>query len=432
MKKLEYQFLLSGTESAAAKLKGIEALNQSLVKGLSSDELFRATQGNFSKSMLALNPQLQSMFKDSGKKAAKAFEDGRFEAMQDLARRGNSQAMINQVAAIAMQDWKINNPGGKPPILAAGGAGGGGFIGRASILGGAFFGGPLGAGIAALGTSFVGLAAAGKLAREAFDKLIKTINDGARLYADAAKLGISPSKTFQLQYALNANGISPDQANLLALYGEFPRGMTSSGRGGVGGGRISSVRGMAIGVEGQELGAGRGVRQVGELQQVSNLWSTVRRDLHDAATDAFIVGENAKRIFDFKRTWLGLKREWDTLWNELAADLATIFGPLLSLIKNFLKTINEQIAMFKLGMSFFFGGSKQPDNQRFVQGARIPANEFQRMGFVFGTGNFSHNPMQETAQNTKKIAVNTQKSMTLLERFLTMGGPMTTGAGGAP
>lgn len=404
--KISFQFLLEGTETAAAKLKAIEGLTQNISKGISAGDLFGATQGNFSQSTLARNPQLMAMFAQQGKVAGKTFENARFEAMNDLARRGGSQAMINRQASVAMMDWKLNNyTGPKPPIISS--AGGGGSFGglfRALGLGG---GGSAAGGIPVVAAALAAFALTVKVAKEAMEQLVKAVQEGAKLFTDSARLGLPQGQLFGIRAGLNAIGVT--NADQILLQGEFG-GMMRQGRGGLTGRSVTSRRGMSADVDGIMVGAMR-VGNMGDIQAIHNLSGYLHEFIKESKLDENIMKATSRQLYETSFAWNRFKTELTATFSGFAAEISVLLIPLLKMATAYLHNYNVIFfeVIKKLQQWGIISKSLDFSNVGGMGNQRIQANAMQRMGFVFGSGNFQTNYASETARNTKQTAINTAK-----------------------
>lgn len=419
--KISWELDLKGGETVAQKFrdlnKEVATLQGNLKKGISIGDLLKATGGNFSKATLAANPQLmEQLGKQSGKTFSKGFIDGRFEGMQQLSRRGGSQAMIDMQAAIAMADFKQNNPATKS-------GGFGGFVPpRIRTLLGAFGGGDEGGGKIA---SVIGGLVAFRAAlwaiqpiihglRIAFRELLQSIHEGAKLYQDAAKLGLSPIKTVQLQFSANNLGISTQEAQQMILAGEFPR--SNRTRGGLGRNSTSIFRGSMTIAGGQVFGANGRLNMLGEQQKLNNLQTDFNRLMRESLEPSQRLGSDAKVL---QRTQ-ELINESALEWKATIADIATALAPVVVAMSELAKyslfvfnkftqsghiiellsAINRQVA----------GPANFTQNLPGATNNSLNPNQFQRMGFVMNGGFLS------TSDLAKRTAKATERTAALLEK----------------
>lgn len=311
--------------------------------------------------------------------------------------------------------WSKMGGLGTPPVISAAGLGGGGGIGGIfkSILGGAD--NPLAKGIVAGTTALLAFRTALwaiqpiiNLFKKGLQELAEAVQRGAKLFEDAAKLGTNSGRLRGLQFAFGSAGIDSGTLDRLLLNTEFQT-MLRSGRGGMIGGQVRGTRGLQGNVAGAAVTALRGVGQYGEVQQILNMSQQINRAWRDAAVDSFIAAKNSKNLFEISYQLSRIKREWNTLWEELATQLGTVLLPVLSEITQNLKTLNFVVASADPMFTRIFGKllPNQGEHNLAFGGTgqqRIPANQFQRMGFVFGQGNFQQNYASETARNTKETA----------------------------
>ena len=420
--KLSLELDLKGGETAAQKFrdlnKEVTSLRNNAGKGISLDDFVKGTAGQVSKSFLALNPQLAEL----GKKAGQTFENARFEAMNDLARRnitGSSQSMINLQAAIAQGDYELNNYKGKaPPVIkqAGGGIGGGGGGRVGKLI--SFFGGdsegPLSKIFGALGAFRIALWELEPVIRAvqfAFRHLVEAIQEGSKLYTDSAKLGKSASETSQLNFIAKSLGISTQQAQQMSLYAEFNRRVTSGQIGRTG---SQSARGGSTAIGGVGLGSSGRIGMMGNMQELLNLQSQFVDLQKKSAFYSGIQGMNAHELFNAQVKINVAMEAWKTLWSEIATvasglyNFAEKFSPLIQGIElTFRGWLDElkgiEIILAKLHLITL-------DNTQFKQqgmnpNSLIQKTQFERLGFQMKGGfGATQNPQEKIATNTKIIA----------------------------
>jgi hypothetical protein len=323
---------------------------------------------------------------------------------------------------------------GLPPIIGAGGSGAGGGVGGKGLLG--FLGG-LGGGNTGniLTTAIKGMAAVGAgmwLLRQvidpvihAFEALLRVIREGSKQYSDAARLGKQPGQLFGLRSSLNLIGV--ENADQLILNSEFGR-LNRSGRGGLTGGGSQSTRGISEQVNGILLSAFRS-GQLGDIQAIKNLRKELEYLVKDAQVDSQIIQRTSRTMFSAQVEVGRFEREFKTLLQQAFEPMAELAIPILRIFTDELKGLNlvlstiSQNPLFKYftGAGVILEGAKglaklqgnnppDPSGFGFAGGGngRIPANAFQRIGFVFGNGNYNVTDYnRQTATNTKKIAYNT-------------------------
>ena len=392
-----------------------------------------AEGGNMNPAILANSPQLQAIL---SKATVAGMTDGAKKAIRQIGEFPDSVWASGAKRALAMgplfptalpppvpvQNFTKNNllagilsmGAGNPymaarSFMAAGGIGGKG--GGGGGMGGFF--GMAGAGAAGDFLPAAAALAAVKLAAEAlrfsFQQLTEAIQRGSKLFQDAARTGRSVGQVYQLQQALGAVGISGSTADQLLLQAQYSR----TGRGGGGGFMRSSSMGGSntsmTSFEGIMLGARNRAGQLGELQQLVNLQEYAKKAWKDSAYDSLIAAQNAGKLFNISFQASELKREWNTLWESLAADLGTILIPVISGIKFGLEGLNfvwQNTQLHKFAE--LFGLDKDVGNfhqQAFGQGLGEHMNQWQRMGFVMQGGpNEQIVTLREIARNTKVSA----------------------------
>lgn len=439
-RRIEYQFLISGTETAAAKLKAIEGLNQSLSKGISSADLFKATGGNFSSATLAKNKEL---FAQLGKDAGKSFDSGLKSSNGALA------AFLNQSMGIGAGQNRPNRAGyaafwrsALPPVIAppiigglGGGAGGGGgsfgglgrFSGNFSPGGFASFGSSVPVVIAALAAFKIAIEAT-KMAMELFKDAVEK---GSKLFEDSAKVGVSTSRLQNYRSALGAIGIDSSTADMLALNSQFGRGQRI-GRGGLTGNSTVAGTGSIIESQGMMLSARR-VGQFGAEQQIKNLSKYLDEFSSSMQKANEITSLTSKELFEVGFEWKKFRGELQATIQAFASELGIILIPALRIATAFLHQFNATFLELLKILQATGLIAKGGDFGRAIGGgggnSRIPANAMQRMGFVFGMGAEIHGDVQKNIEkNTKATAVGINQ----LAKFMGGGGDFGgAGAGGS-
>jgi len=346
---------IAGVEQAKRQLRDLDKMASTIGRGSTSSSASDWTKG-VSSSFLAANP-----------------------GFQDMIARGNPPPIIPPPRIIA-----------PPPS----------FMSKFGALGG----GNLVGGLAITAAGFKAIGYAADALKSAFNHLEQAVQRGARLYTDAAKTGRGTGQLFQLQAALASAGIDESQANKLLLYGQF------GNRAGRSAGSVTRP-GMNQGgrpqmnFEGQILGAGRNVMSIGELQELKNLSGDIEKSWKDASLDAIIASQNAKSLFDMNMGMAQLKREWQTLWGELAATLSIVLIPIITTIKNDLKALNLVLDAGGLGtlIRAFGSGPGARMTQNMGSGSsRLSANSWQRMGLVMQGGTLN-DAASKTAHNTGRL-----------------------------
>lgn len=344
----------------------------------------------------------------------------RDEAFSDLARRGSSQAMIDLQAQIAQSDFDRNTKGGGfgglvPPRVRTllGGIGGedGGL--QSKLL-------PVLGALAAFRAALWAVEPIIRGFRFAIQHLMDSINQGAKLYTDAARLGLSPARTGSLQFAANSLGISTEEAQTLLLQGEFPR--TRRGGGSVTRNSSLSSSGSAISADGSIFGANARAGQIGQLQRINNLQKEFNYLLDQSKSDWNQIGDNSKTLWYTMQQIKLAALDWQVVFSniavafspivEAAAGLSRILAKLANLSLSGIPGLNQlaQLARFIHGPTEFkqqpeLGGN--PLNQNI--------NQFQRMGFLMNGGFAASN---DSAKRTAKATETTAMLMkTLIERL---------------
>jgi|SRR5882672_284645 len=367
--KLQWMLEIAGVEQAKRQLRDLDKMASTIGRGSTSSSAAGWAKG-VGPGFLAANP-----------------------GFQDMIARGNPPPII------------------PPPRIASQNA----FQSIFSSLGGSS-GGSLMATLGKTALIYKTLQYSAEALRAAFSELVSAVQRGARLYTDSAKTGRGTGQLFQLQTALASAGIDESQANRLLLYGQFgSRAGRSAGSitrpGMQGGGRPQ------MSFEGQILGAGRNVMSIGELQELKNLSQDIERSWKDAAVDAQIASQNAKSLFDLNVSFQNLKREWNTLWSELATSMSLILTPALNELKNALKAFNY-LANIGLGpyIKAFGGVGANMTQNMGVGSSRLSANSWQRMGLVMQGGALSNDAATQTAKNTAKLVQIEERKMQMAPR----------------
>lgn len=307
---------------------------------------------------------------------------------------------------------------------------GGGYAGGAlaRLLAGAGGGGGVPPVIGSLGARLGGLPAAPVLigfaaalvaATVSLKELAEAVKRGSKLFVEAAKVGRSPGTLRGMQSAFESIGIDPEMAERLMLNTQFGR-MQRIGPSG-GNRSVLGTFGASANANGEMLTAMRGIVQKGELQQFINLQKTYNEVLADGAVDMALANQNAKQLFQLNVKFVELKREWNTLWEELASDLSGILIPIINQIKEDMKILSV-VVRFALqpinDIARLMGILKNIPDPRQVGGIggmqHIEPNSMQRMGFVFSGGTRMEGVQQQIAQNTATTASGIMKLVALM------------------
>lgn len=277
---------------------------------------------------------------------------------------------------------------GMSAALPAGGKGGGGGGISAAIFGGG--------GMGAFSAFFIGIHAAGTVLREFVSMIKGSIHEGSTLYRESAKTGMDVERMFSLQSAAKAIGISESQMDSLLLRGQYP---TKSGHTGS--------------VFGEIMSAGKGVSQIGGLQQFINMGQEFEGVRQNSMLDAKAWKTMAKDFQDIASLSTEVGREFKTL----VAQIVDIFGDEiktgLQWIGSAFKAANMDILLLRAAVVYAVKGKAGAEEfmkgggNKFLPG-QVPFGSqsgthgaWEKMGFVIG-GFGSQNYAKETAENTRK------------------------------
>lgn len=258
-------------------------------------------------------------------------------------------------------------------------------------------------GFGGFAAAFLGVKVATDGLRMAFEHLKSAVEDGAKLYQQSARTAVATGKLFQLQTIGQAIGLSAAQMENLIVRAEHPL---------KGGGALLNQKDI-----GQLFGAGRGVSQIGELQQIKNLSEYIQRTTKDTAFSTYQMSINAKPLQELHYQLVILSTEWKVLW----ADLATLTLPLVKVlvmdIVNILRLGGAYLQQYiKIGQFLHLIPQGEP-GKNIIPTPRSAGggsgSPWERMGFVIG-GIASGDHARKTAENTKKIAENSAKTSDLL------------------
>lgn len=246
----------------------------------------------------------------------------------------------------------------------------------------------------------------------AFMELHKAITDTAKLYQESASTATAPGALFQIQSAFKAIGMTPNAAEVLRIRGEHPL------RGGAG----PTMRFPGTDII---LGAGRGTRQVGELQQIKNMSEYIERAWKESAMNARQMEAAVKPLQDTQFELVSLTREWHTLWSQMSAQMSPIIVTLLKSAEGWLKFFNSYLEGQILIQQYLgiLPKDKAPGKEVFANKAQTSGHisAWEKMGFVIGgTGGNDH---------AKKTAENTGKTVQKLDELLKAIMPQAISAG---
>lgn len=234
--------------------------------------------------------------------------------------------------------------------------------------------------------------------------LARAVNEGAKLFESAAKIGRTPSKTALLEGAAGALGIGTDGLEQLIIKGEYPN------RGG-----------RSLRINDENLSAWRGVMPTGQLQQLQNLkdyWNLFTENMAQAAQ---VMGENAKSAFDVKFAWEQFAFTFKAAASEIVKDvgpslilLLRIFTEELKNMMNAMRVIanlvgldafNKFLTKINVGIGTIAGNLPEFKGGNIGLHQMPNVNAFQRMGFVMN-GQESDRAMdyaRQTALNTEDM-----------------------------
>jgi len=161
---------------------------------------------------------------------------------------------------------------------------------------------------------------------------------------------------------------------------------------------------------------------MGELQQLVNLSKEAKEAWDDAAVDAAAAARTSRQLFQVTFDGSRLRREWETLWQQFAADLSTTLLPVVNALTYGFKAINAAWPLVRENINFFAGiatggllsnvlGKAQPGQSNFTQALtqfnRPSVNQWQRMGFVMNggpAGNEQVSLLRDIVKNTGAMA----------------------------
>ena len=220
--KLSFQLEVLGVEQAAAKLKDLDKLTSSLgnKKGITVNDLFKATAGNFSQATISKN---KALFEQLGKQAGQSFDKGFKGAAPPII----SEFLANRKSNILAGG--ISTLAGNPYLAArsfmaafGGGKGGGGGLGMFGLgagSGGNFL--PAAGALAAVQAAAKALQLVMEGLRLAFDQLKDAVKRGSELFTASRRIGTGQ---FQLAQARNVGGLlglGESEIDAMLLKGEF-------------------------------------------------------------------------------------------------------------------------------------------------------------------------------------------------------------------
>jgi hypothetical protein len=332
----------------------------------------------------------------------------------DIAR---ANAALAQLQAFALR----SGAGGRlppiipPPIIPGSPAGGGRFnplqfaaglivapfhpfaASRELNLG---LGQPFGAGFGGVGIILAGLAVSSIALRQAFEHLKQAVEEGARTYQHAAKLGASVSQTAQLEFLGKILGLSPETLDQLAIRGTQPQ-------------KGERQAFLTLNDLKAVLGSGAGANQIGSLQQIKNLLPEAGQALTVIAFAVQSIQQNAKPL-----------QEIFAQFQEVGIYLRTVFQDIAVAILPIIKHITEGITGLLIyadiqlrnviALEQFLGLVPKGSNPGSAKIQATPlktgaSSAWERMGFVIG--GFATDAARETAKNTKEIANNTKEML---------------------
>lgn len=422
--KLQWALEISGVDRAAKQLNDLDKAASSVgKKGIKSSDIIRATKGNFSDAFMAANSDfireistatekgvLQGLKGASSKFSTIPFLSSFINQSLGIGAGGNSFNRKNYEAFWKNAQLPNNNTGltfnprmnGLSRIPGSGGGGlfGGGagsnFIPTSPIPGSG--GLQLGATLLRLSAAIIATIGVIKILKWTFEKLTSSIREGSKLYQDSARVGTSAGKLGALQGSLAAIGISPEAAQQLMAYGEF--GRFQRGQGATGMRRTQDVAG-------QILASGHGVAQQAEIQQIANMSKYLNQFMEESKLAGRIFQDTSRQLFETNLAFSSVKREWNTLWTELASEFSVILKPVLQSIGEQIHLINfyvERSDIYRLAKLFMpkdDGFSKQFGGGGGLRS--LPLSSFQRMGFGMGIPTGPNDYARRTAMGIEKL-----------------------------
>lgn len=420
--KLQWALEISGVDRAAKQLNDLDKAASSVgKKGIKSSDIIRATKGNFSDAFMAANPDfireistatekgvLQGLKGASSKFSTIPFLSSFINQSLGIGAGGNSFNRKNYEAFWKNAQLPNNNTGltfnprmnGLSYMASGSGGGGNNFIHTNPIpgSGGSFGGG----GILMFFLKLVKAVALAigifKILKFVTGQLVESIQQGSKLYQSSARIGTSASRLGVLQGGLSAIGIDIDAAQRALLYGEFGR-FTRSGS--QNGGR------RAVDVAGQLMASGHGIFQTGDIQQIQNMAKYLNQFISESELAGRIFQDTSKQLFETNFAFSGVKREWHTLWTELATVISVVLKPAINALKwslHGLALFIEQSPMYRLAKLLI--PKDDGFNQQFGGGGgfrSLPVSQFQRMGFGMGIPTSTNDYARRTAMGIEKL-----------------------------
>jgi len=236
--------------------------------------------------------------------------------------------------------------------------------------------------------------------------LLKGVEEGARIFQEAAASGWGVKQTSQLEQALKAIGINEKPTYLMQA------AASSGGQGMAGAARASGF---------------------GGAQQLQNVGKEFAAAMIDAASSARQMEQSAKANQIISADLVGIQREWKTLLAQSAASMYPILKMMMDYIKNWLKLINLYLEFWNWIKSKIPGllPTGDPGKARWASGGGgggMPnVTSWEKIGFTFGRGGTGEilNDIKKNTGETNKIL---EMSYEALKLMLKLGGAGASGA----
>jgi hypothetical protein len=218
--------------------------------------------------------------------------------------------------------------------------------------------------------------------------LLKGVEEGSRIYQEAAAAGVGIKQTSQLEQALKSIGIN-----------EKPTYMMQSAASSGGTGMVGAARASGFG----------GAQQ---LQNMAKEFATAMIDAKNSAQQMALAGK-ANQIMSMDL--VAIQREWKTLLAQSAAAMYPLLHGMFEIIKNWMKLLNLYIEFWNWIKSKIPGllPTGDPGKARWAQqggGGGMPnVTSWEKIGFTFGRGGPT-----EVLNDIKK---NTSMTNTVLEKI---------------
>lgn len=246
----------------------------------------------------------------------------------------------------------------------------------------------------------------------AFRQLTEAVKRSSDLYLKSAMLGTNPTNLSHIQKAFSMVGFSPEIAQRMMAQGQFRAGVKIS----------SSQAGGVL------LGAGAGILSREELQGIMNMSQNIARAWNMTADSARQSASTAADLYRVSFIGKQFKEEWNTFWEQFAAEFSGVVSLFEMSATGLLHAINRIIELMRkipasmsgfpsfVPLSFlntlnkavaYISPVEDPNKfKRFGmgQGMSRPESAWERMGLVIHGGIGGQDFAKQTAENTKVLA----------------------------